>query len=328
MNEYSLPEGLIHAVLLDGKGGGRVPSAAEIANWTPAQGRLWLHFDVNNPRTRDWFRDHSNVPRLIGEALLASETRPRAQPMGDGFLVVLRGVNLNPDSDPEDMVAIRVWADDQRIITTRKRNLLSVEHIRAELMAGNGPRDSGAFLVILADQLITRMGSTLDGFDDRLSDIEERIIAGAPVDGMRLSMADMRRELITLRRYLSPQREAISRLAAEKSAWLSDQHQHRLREVNDRLTRYIEDMDAVRDRAVVVQEELLSHLSEQLNQRMYTLSIISAIFLPLGFLTGLLGINVGGIPGTENGQAFWWVVGSLLVFVAVQLIVFRRFRWL
>ena len=328
MTQPTLPEGLLHAVLLDGQGGGRIPDADEIASWTPEQGRLWLHFDVNNPGSRVWFRDHSQLPRLISEALLASETRPRAQPIGEGFLVVLRGVNHNPDSDPEDMVAIRVWIDDQRIISTRKRNLLSVQHIRESLLSGDGPRDSGAFLTMLADQLITRMSSTLDTFNERLSEVEERIIEGAPVEGTRLTMADMRREIITLRRYLSPQREAINRLAGEKSAWLHDQYQHRLREANDRLTRYIEDMDAVRDRAVVVQEELLSHLSEQLNQRMYTLSIISAIFLPLGFFTGLLGINVGGIPGTDNGEAFWWVVGSLLVFVAVQLWVFRRFRWL
>ena len=87
-------------------------------------------------------------------------------------------------------------------------------------------------------------------------------------------------------------------------------------------------VDAVRERAAVTQEELLSRLSEQLNQRMYVLSIVAAVFLPLGFLTGLLGINVGGIPGADNAQAFWIFSGLLLIAVVIQLLVFRWKKWL
>ena len=89
-----------------------------------------------------------------------------------------------------------------------------------------------------------------------------------------------------------------------------------------------EDLEAVRERAAVSQEELLSRLSEQLNQRMYVLSIVAAVFLPLGFLTGLLGINVGGIPGADNAQAFWIFSGLLLIAVVIQLLVFRWKKWL
>ena len=67
-----------------------------------------------------------------------------------------------------------------------------------------------------------------------------------------------------------------------------------MREVSDQLARYLEDLDEARDRAAVTQEELVNRLSEQMNNKMYILSIVAAIFLPLGFLTGLLGINVGG----------------------------------
>ena len=55
---------------------------------------------------------------------------------------------------------------------------------------------------------------------------------------------------------------------------------------------------------------------------------LSAIFLPLGFLTGLLGINVGGMPGADNPMAFWYVCGGLLVVVLLQLLILRRARWL
>ena len=102
----------------------------------------------------------------------------------------------------------------------------------------------------------------------------------------------------------------------------------RLHEASDRLTRHLEDIDAVRERATVTHEELLSRASEQLNQRLYVLSILSAIFLPLTFFTGLLGINVGGIPGAENPQAFIIFIGILAIIIAFQIWLFKYKKWL
>ena len=71
-----------------------------------------------------------------------------------------------------------------------------------------------------------------------------------------------------------------------------------------------------------------SWLRNCLDRTMYVLSIVAAIFLPLGFLTGLLGINVGGMPGMDDPDAFWAVVAlCLFVFVAL-IVIFRRLRWL
>jgi len=97
--------------------------------------------------------------------------------------------------------------------------------------------------------------------------------------------------------------------------------------LTDRMTRYIEDLDEARDRASVTHEELLNRLAELTNRRMYLLTMIAAIFLPLSFITGLLGINVGGIPGARNNHAFLVVVGLLAVISAVQWIYFHWRKW-
>lgn len=83
----------------------------------------------------------------------------------------------------------------------------------------------------------------------------------------------------------------------------------------------------IRERAAVTQEELQSRLAEQQNIRMYVLSIVAAVFLPLGFLTGLLGINFGGIPGADNPAAFGIFAGLLLVIVVVEISFFRSRKW-
>ena len=139
---------------------------------------------------------------------------------------------------------------------------------------------------------------------------------------------ELRRRVIGLRKYLAPQREALLRFQTEPVSWIDDKDRMHLREVSEHLIRHLDDLEAVRDRAVVTQEELVNHLSDQMNQRMYVLSIIAAIFLPLGFFTGLLGINVGGIPGADNPWAFAIFIGILVLVVVLEIWIFWKKKWL
>ncbi|MDG6772758.1 zinc transporter ZntB [Thiomicrorhabdus sp. ZW0627] len=327
MNPSSDPTGLLHAFLLDGQGGGRFLTWDEVQNWTPEQGRIWLHFDYTDPFSCDWITNHSGLEPLITEALLTEETRPRVIGIRDGLLIAFRGVNKNPGADPEDMVSLRIWADNERIISSRKRKLLSIGDMLEQLQKGNGPADSAEFIVSLADRLVWRMSDTVDLFEDRVDELED-IALSEERSTLRFELANLRRQTITLRRHLSPQREAFARLLVEKISWFDDTNRMRMREVSDRLIRHIEDIDAVRERAGVTHEELLSRMSEQLNERMYVLSIVAAIFLPLGFFTGLLGVNVGGIPGAENPWAFLIFSLILIAIVVVQIAVFKWKKWL
>jgi zinc transporter len=320
-------DGLIYAYLLDGKGGGRRLGWSEITEWTPEQGLLWVHLDYTAPPAKDWLRNASALDPTAVETLLAEETRPRAAVVGDGLLVCLRGVNMNPGADPEDMVSIRVFCSGSRIVSTRHRRLMSVIDLVESLDAGRGPRGPGDFLVAITGRLVDRMSAVIQELEDRVDQAEDQILAG-PAHDQRRALLQVRREAILLRRYLGPQRDALARLQTEPTEWLSPGHRVRLRETGDRVTRYVEDLDAVRDRGGVASEELMSRLSEQLNSRMYLLSLVAAVFLPLGFLTGLLGINVGGIPGADNPWGFWEAVGILTTVAVVQILVFRRKRWL
>jgi zinc transporter len=321
------PEGLIYAFLMDRKGGARELSWEKAGQWDASQGLLWLHFDYSHGNSRRWLSDQSGLPALAVDSLLTEETRPRAALLGPGLLLALRGVNLNPEADPEDMVSIRLYVSEDLIVSTRKRKLLSISDMVAEMRSGVGPSDSGDFLVGLADRLVMRMSDTVDEFEDRVADLEEQVLYSGNGE-LRQPLAQLRRQTIGLRRYLAPQREALARVVNEPLGWMDDHARMRMREVSDRLVRHIEDLDAVRERAAVTQEELMSRMSDQLNSRLYVLSLVAAIFLPLGFLTGLLGVNVGGVPGAENPSAFLEFSLFLVVLVAVQIWIFRRKRWL
>ncbi|GAA0694810.1 zinc transporter ZntB [Marinobacterium maritimum] len=317
----------LHALLLDGQGGARPLTATEVDAWCPEQGTLWLHLDYTDTGNRHWLEQHSGLPELAVDALLAENTRPRAAVLGDQLLLALRGVNTNPGADPEDMVSIRLCISEQRIISTRKRRLMSISRLLEDLQRGEGPCNSAELIVQLNDRLVERMGTTVENLDDQLSDLELDLLA-TPSSEMRHAVRNLRRQSISLRRYYAPQRDAFNQLQSERLPWLTTDTKLALREISDRLLRHIEDLDMLRERSAMAQEELASIQGEQLNQRMYVLSIISAIFLPLGFLTGLLGINVGGIPGADNDNAFLMFLGSLSLMVAGLFWLFRRWRWL
>ncbi len=321
-----MENGLISAYALDGSGGGRSYSFDELKNWQSGAGTLWVHFDYAQADSQSWIRD-SGLPAICVNALLSEETRPRVTAVGDGVLMSLRGVNLNPSSNPEDMVSIRIYADKDRVITSRKRRLLTVSDVAGMLEDGVGPKDTAELLAMMVSKLTQRIELFVDSLEERADDLEEGMLLAASKDA-RAELVSLRRESIILRRYLAPQREAMAQLAALKPSWLSEEQRIHIRETSDQLTRLIENLDAVRDRAAVVHEELANQLSEQMNQRMYVLSIVSVVFIPLGFLTGLLGINIGGIPGADNSAAFMWFLGGLGVLTAIQFLLLRRFRWL
>lgn len=333
--------GLICAYVLDGKGGGRTLDYDGLAQeWNaghrPGGGPVWVHLDFRDPTAQAWVRENVPDPQAV-ETLLADETRPRSVATGDALLVTLRGVNLNPGSDPEDMVSIRFWIGADRIVSTRHRRIMAINDAREALAAGQGPREAGDILVFTADSLMRRMGPTLDTLADTVDGLEALLLEDdtnpAPQKSssadLRRKLGNMRRETIELRRYLAPQREAMTRLMGETVAWLSARHRAKLREVADHITRYVEDLDALRDRAAVVQDELRNRISEDMNRTMYVLTVVASVLLPLSLLTGLLGINVDGMPGAQNTpHAFWLVTGGLVVIGAVQIWLFRKLRWL
>ncbi|MGE0253324.1 MAG: zinc transporter ZntB [Alphaproteobacteria bacterium] len=327
MSEH--PE-LICAYRLDGAGRGEPLDWAAVDAWTPDQGPLWVHLDTLHPATAAWLNAKSGLSPFVVDGLLASETRPRCDAFDDGVLLILRGVNLNPGARPEDMVSIRIWIDGSRVISTRMRRLMAVEDVREQFATGRGPVSAGHLVARLAARLTERMAPAIDGLADEVAGLEEQLSGNDHVElrAVRSELVDLRRVAISLRRYIAPQRDALTRLSQLDEDWNDSQVQGRLRETVDRVTRITEELDEVRERSAVVQDELTSRLSQRMERTMYVLTVVATIMLPLGFLTGLLGINVGGIPGADTGWAFWAVCTGLVTTVAIEVWVFRRLGWL
>lgn len=310
-------------MLLDRKGGAKEIDVAEARTVSADDGLLWIDIDLASKSGRDWIRDSNNVDPTVASVISAAETRPRSMTMDDGLVVVLRGINMNPGATPDDMVGIRMWVEKNRIITCRRRKVLSISDLRENLFAGTGPRTSGEFLVELTARLSERISAAIDNIDNLLADLDQKLESGT-VGEVRQTLGVVRRQAAALRRHLAPQRDALDRLARASDGLLTNTESFELREEGDHLMRHIEDLDLARETALVLQEEMMNQIAQEQNQRMYVLSIVAALFLPLSFITGLLGMNVAGLPGTQNPAAFYW---SALIMVGTGIALLAYFKW-
>lgn len=315
-------EGLVCAYALDGQGGGRQLGWADLDDAHDAL--VWIHIDFSQERGRRWLTELSELDHNVIEALLSEESRPRSFEYDNGVLTVLRGVNTNPGEDVEDMVSVRVWMEPGRIISTRRRKLHSIKDIRDALVAGNGPNSPGSFLADLSERLGNRIGQAVENIEESLDHAEDT--QEAP--GFRVKLSEFRRKTARIRRYLAPQRDALDRLSRTRGEFFRHDEVAMLQEQTNRMAHFIEELDLARERAMVLQEESLAMLAAEQNARMLVLSIVAAVFLPLAFFTGLMGMNVAGLPGLNYEWAFWVVLGLMFAAAGAILGYFKWKNWL
>lgn len=321
-------DGLLFACTLDGEGGAQFLGWDEIENWSEAKGPLWVHLDNEHARVAEWLKMRSGLTQPTAEALLADETRPRVFRGRRGLVAILRGVNLNGNANLEDMVAIRIWSEGQRVITLRHERMHTPRDILVQLIELNeGPKTVPELFERLISLINNPIAETVLALEERLNDLESELDITKATD-QRRDLSNIRQKAVLLRRYIAPQREALGTLVSAPPDWLDDILRAQLRETSDRLMRYLEELDATRERAMVIKDDIANQLSEHSNKTLYVLAIISAIFLPLAFLTGLLGINIGGMPGVENDNAFWTFCAIMAACLVVELYIFRKLNWL
>lgn len=318
---------ILYANAIKGDGFGGPLTGDAISQTIKDDALAWVHLNANDPNCREWLQQEiTYLDHIILDALLAEETRPRILEFDEGALLILRGVNLNDQAHPEDMISIRLWIDQHRIISIQRRPLKAVKDIQERLETGKGPKNAGEFIAALSARLFERMEPIFSELDEKLDNIEEQVME-TPDIRERQAVTAIRKQAIIFRRYIAPQRDVIAHLRTSEQPWLDNMHKRRLQESLDRVVRYIEDLDAIRERAQIVKDELANALADKMNKNMYMLSIVAAIFLPLGFLTGLLGINVGGIPGADNPMAFSAFCAFLTALIAAQIALFKRWGW-
>ncbi len=310
---------------LDGQGGGQV---VDLAGVSEDDGRLvWIHLNGRHSDAKKFLREQLKLDPVIVKSMLAEEMRPRLEEIGQAAMLMLRGINFNPGPTPEDLVSIRLWISGNHIVSVGRRKSRTIADIDDRIRHGRGPRRVGEFIAMLCSSLNDGIEPALQELEDTMDKLEAASLEN-PSAHLRVDIAALRKQATLFRRHVAPQRDVFNRLQLSMQGWLTPPDKWYMHDNNDRMLRFLEDLDSLRDRAQILQDELHSALSSKLNKNIYVLSVITAIFMPLGFFSGLLGMNLKGIPGAENPMAFFIACGIALAIALLQVVIFRRLKWL
>ena len=313
----------VHAFQLNGDGG-LLP--IDVNASATQQSPFWLHYDYKNQDSFQWIQQSDLFNEQVKSALSGHSGRWRIIRVGDGVLLTLQTLNTNMGQRPEQLVAFRVFINSRLIVSSRHRKVNSLDSVIGDLKEGIGAQSTGDWLVEVTDAITDEISDFTDSLHERLIEMEDYILHGEIPE--RGELALLRKQIIVVRRYMAPQRDMLSRLTAEKLLWLDDDDRRRLQEISDRLGRCIEDLDGFIARTAIMSDEITNMMTEMMNRRIYTMSLMAMIFLPTTFLTGLFGVNLGGIPGGEFRFAFSAFCILLACLIGTVFWWLRKSRWL
>lgn len=319
-------EGLLSAWSFDGKGAGTRISWNEILREpVPRDGFMWLHFRHIERAPQTWLRQTAGIDPSAMESMVEPEARPRCAIFAEGALLSLRGINLQRNALPEELITVHMWVDARRIISVQHEPLSAIADYEDMLKRGRCPRTQGEFVAELSMRLVDRLDAVVNSLIDEADELEDAVLAEVN-SALLPKVAVLRRVAIKLRRHIAPQREALNHFSLEDDEWMGPKDRNRIRDAADRVTRFTEELDSVRERAAVIRDQMVDRRAEQMNQSMLVLAAVTVVFAPLTLISGMFGMNVGGIPGSQDGEGFWLVTALLIALGLFFLWAFRRLR--
>jgi zinc transporter len=313
------------AALLVGDGPVRPVTAGEAAAYG-GEGFIWLHIDDASDDELALLKSE-DIPDIAANALVATETRPRCDRIEEGAIVNLRGPAAAALDDSDRLVSVRMWVRRGKVNSVTRRPLSATAEVTRQMEAGR-ILDPGDLVAGFARAISKQLDPEVAQLGDLLDDYESELDDPRAIYKLRSAIARIRSDAIAYRRFVAPNRDALVTLSELDFLWLAEEDRLHIREAADRFARMAEELEAVRERAALLHEQITDLRGEQMENRSLVISIVAFIFLPLTFISGLLGMNVEGIPYAKEPWAFWGVVGVCILIGAVVLAWFMWRHWL
>ena len=315
----------MEGALVAGDGPVRRLSAEEAAQYQ-GPGFVWLHLQGRDEQDIAFIKAQPDIPDVAAGALAATETRPRCDRIEEGAILNLRGPGELDPADSDRLVSIRFWVTGTKVITLSRRPISALAEVTRKMEEGR-IHDSGDLVAAFAWAISTQLDPEVSAMGDRLDDVESDLEPNF-LHRLRRDITAVRSAAISFRRFVAPDRDALRTLAALDFDWLAADDRLHIVEAADRFARMAEELEAVRERAALLHEQITDLRAEQTDQRALYISVVAFIFLPLTFVTGLLGMNVQGIPYAHSHWSFWGVVIFCVVVGVSVLLWFRWRNWL
>jgi zinc transporter len=288
------------------------------------RGFVWLHVNSSLETGRKLVRQLPELPAEITEELLDSSEQLHFFQTEQGCLLSLGDILYESDPDNQRVSLLRVWLEPHRVVSARRHPLTAVDVIRRRIVSGHTPDSSAALLIELLEALANTFAPVAARLSGDADAVEDRLLA-EQINDLHGLLGGLRRRAVYLLRQIEPQQRLLARLQSRPPPWFDEDDRRHLAETIAEIGEVAALIQSTQERAKAMQDELTAMLTEQTNKNLYILSVVSVIILPMTLLSGMFGMNVGGIPGLERPLAFW-VVSGLIFLVGVAAYVVLKWR--
>jgi zinc transporter len=293
---------------------------------SPAPGETWVDFESTDADGCRWLTVESGLSEEVVEKLLQPPSTTYWRRFGRGRHLQMRAAV--PGDDPLSIVIVEfgIWLEPGRVITVRHGNAPALDRAVGACSAGVGPASSWALILYVLSSGISRVEQNLHALVAAIDELEDEVLVltGEPPIHR---VGELQRQLIYARRFRMPLANMMSFIAAEPKSDITGELRDDFEGIVTAVQQHHELLNLSIERASALQGQIRDQMADSLNTATYRFTWVATVFLPLSFLTGLLGINVAGIPGDHNPEAFWVVCLALLGVAALWgIAVYRMIR--
>jgi zinc transporter len=283
---------------------------------------VWIHLNLLDNRARRYLAGGAKLEEDGRDVLLDKDTRAKSAIFERGFAVSLVDLHYDFNADPENFGTLRVYVDERRVISCRQHRVRSIDRVRRRLSKSNDAAQPGDVFAEILSEIVGGFASLTSELAEAVEEAEDRILAGRP-KAQAAEIGRIRRLLARLRRHISANKSALAPLLRLGAGGDAEQRE-RLRQTIERLDAVGQDMELVAERGRLLQEEIASALHEATSRNLYLLSIVTTALLPITLITGIFGMNVGGLPFLQSPHGFWWVIFGMSLAVITIMLILRR----
>ncbi|HEY5892373.1 MAG TPA: CorA family divalent cation transporter [Chthoniobacterales bacterium] len=289
-------------------------------------GPVWLHFNLADTRAQKWIQSWERLPEVARGRFLDDDSHIRLQVVERGAVGVLGDVLYEFNADPERLGTLRIYVDEGLLITGRVHPLKAIDQLRQEMRGGEPIGTTVELVAHLVEDLADMFSHVVEEQGEIVDDIEDGILK----EHWHLQSGELgrlRRLFARLRRHVGASRHVLSQLLYFPAAWRGGREQGQLQVAVERLEGVVQDFESIQERARLLQEEIATQRGESTSRNLYVLSILTAILLPITLITGIFGMNVGGLPWVASPNGFGWVMFVMMLtgLVTFGVLMWRRF---
>jgi zinc transporter len=282
---------------------------------------LWLHFNLADARAGYFLRTSSFFPAAARELLVGADAHQQLNAIGGCLFGVFPDLVCEIDGITDEIGFLHFALSETLLVTGRHRPLGAITATRNALKTGRKVPTLAALMDTILEYVVDSVDRYGEDVAGKLDHIEERILADDVSDGRNM-LGRIRRTTVRLHRQLVILRSLMQRFELDLSDTLA------LKLTSSKLRQRLDWLDlevvSLRDRAHLLQEEVTIKTAEETNRNLQLLAIVTTIFLPATLVTGIFGMNVMGLPFTQNPHGFLWSMLTLISSSALVLWLLKR----